>query len=42
MNFRLTWTLGGDGVQVDLDIGDIDFDSKSIQLYLCYKGGHEL
>ena len=32
MDFRLKWTLGGHGLQFDMDSSDIDF--TSIQFYL--------
>ena len=40
MDFRLTWTLGGHGLQVDMDSGHVVFISK--QFYLRNIGGHGL
>ena len=40
MDVTLTWTIGGYGLQVDMDIGHIDF--PNIQFYLRNLGGYEL
>ena len=40
MDFRLTWTLSGHGLRVDMDSGHISF--TSIQFYLRNIGVHGL
>ena len=39
MEFRLTWTLGGHGLQVDVDRGKIDFTSIQFHIHnVCGRG----